>query len=99
MDFVVGSIGGGLPWIPTALSTLKPVTSPHLSAIRVCLHGPPITDPSIETVIEETGDDLRRVAYEVARIERAFGGMVKVTLLTDTTFDTALERLNITFRS
>ena len=29
-SFVVGSRGGGVPWIPLALSTLRPATSPHL---------------------------------------------------------------------
>ena len=90
--------GGGLPWIPIALSTLKSSTSPRLSAIRFdfsCSHG--VTRP-VEAVIAEVGNDLRRIADEVARIECEFEGTVSFTALLDSVFEKVLDKLNVRFR-
>ena len=94
VDFGVGLLAGNLLWIPTALSTLKPPTSPHLSVIRIDFGHSYIPNSSFEMV-----NDLRRVAYEVARIERDFGGVVKSSVFPDPTVKVALERLNVTFHS
>ena len=64
-----------------ALSTLSPTTSPCLSAIQLGLVKSHLVNRFIETMIEETSDDLRQVAVEVARIEREFGGTVNLTLV------------------
>ena len=74
-------MGGSLLWIPTTLSTLRPVTSPRLSAIQLNFTHSSTVTPSVETVIENTMNDLRRVAEEVARIECAFTGRVSATIL------------------
>ena len=79
--FVVGWREGGLPWIPLALSTLRTTTSPHLSAMRLNFAGSPVVDQSVESLIEDTGNDLRRIADEVARIGREFQGAVNFTVL------------------
>ena len=65
--------GGGLRSIPTALSTLRPATSPRLLAIRLGFIDPPASGQLIEPPIKLTGNvtnDVRRVADEIARIER-----------------------------
>ena len=90
-------MAGGLLWIPKALSTLNPATSPRLSAIRIDLDLSYIVNPSVETMIEDTGNDLRRVVDEVARIEREFGGTVKSNVFLDPAFAAVLERLDVTF--
>jgi len=89
-----------VPWISLALSTLRPATSPHLSAIRLNFAGEAsIVDQSAETLIETTGDDLRRIADEVARIEREFEGAVTLTVLRDSVFGVVLDTLNVSFRT
>jgi len=75
----VGWVRGGLPWIPMTLSTLKPATSPHLSAIRLEYSIRHTRDPDISTI----EDDLRRAADEVARIRREFGGAVDAAMVRD----------------
>ena len=94
---VYGSTHGGLPWLPIALSTLKPATSPRLSAIRLDLTYWS-TPSAAETLIEDVGGDLRRVADEVSRIEREFKGAVNLTTLRDSNFEVAFETLNVRFR-
>ena len=90
--------GGGLPWVPVALSTLRPAPSPRLSAIRLVLVRSPIIR-SIKTLIEDTGHDLRRVADELTRIEREFEGAVSLTVVTDSGFGVVLDTLEVRFRS
>jgi len=93
----VGWTGGGLPWIPMALSTLRPTTSPHLSAIRLNFASPSTALP-IKALIKDTGRDLRQAAGEVARIESEFEGVVNVTVLRDSMFEAALCALNVRIR-
>ena len=91
------STHGGLPWVPMALSTLKPTTSPRLSTIRLdftCLSN---FGQSAETLIEDMGDDLRRAADEVLRIDCEFEGAVDFTTLRDSKFKMALDKLNVRF--
>jgi len=95
---VVGRTGGVLPWIPSALSTLKPATSPRLSTIRLKFAGPPITSLPVERLIKDMGDDLRRIADEADRIEREFGGMVEFIVVRDSVFGAALDTLHVSFR-
>jgi len=98
-DHRVGKIGGALPWIPSALSTLKPATSPRLSTIRLDFAGPPIASLPVESLIEGMGDDLRRIADEADRIEREFEGTVEFTVVRDSVFGAALDALKVSIRS
>jgi len=95
--FTVGRTGGGLLWISKVLSTLRPTTSPRLSAVQLNFSDPP-TDLSIKTLIKNTANDLRRVASEVSRIEREFEGVVKFTVLRDSVFGAVLCALNVSIR-
>ena len=78
-----------------ALSTLRPTTSPRrLSDIRLNFCLP--TSPPVEALITGMEDDLRRIADEVARIEREFEGTtLNLTVVSDSKFDT----LNVRFCS
>jgi len=97
--FRVGREGGAVPWIALALSTLKPATSPRLSAIRLDFGGPPIDTRSVESLVKDAGDDLRQIASEVVRIEREFGeGVVNVIVLRDQLYGAVLDTLNVSFR-
>lgn len=78
-----------------ALSTLRPATSPHLSAIKLDFAGPHLPNLPIDTVINDTGGDLRRVAYEVVRIEREFEGAVLFSVTRDSTFEVVLDTLDV----
>jgi len=93
----VGWTGGGLPWIPPALSTLRPTTSPRLSAIRLNFASPSTALP-IKTLVKDTRCDLRQVADEIARIESEFEGVVNVTVLRDSMFEAVLCALNVRSR-
>ena len=95
--FKVGSTVGGLPWIPTALSSLRPATSPHLSTILLDLAATTSIDRPVETLVKDTGNDLQRVADEFTRIEREFEGAVSLTVLRDSGFEVALGELNVRF--
>ena len=90
---------GGVPWIHTALSTLRPATSPCLSSIRLDFSCSHYFDPAIETLIGNMGNDLRLIADEVSRIEREFEGAVNLTVLRDPKFELVLDTLNVRFRS
>ena len=89
-------MGGSLLWIYAALSTPRPSTSPHLSAIQLDFAYPGDIGRSL---IEDTGNDLRRVADEVTRIEREFEGAVNVTVLRDPEFKMVTDALNVRFHS
>lgn len=99
-DLRVGGRGAGtLPWIPSALSTLKPATSPRLATIRLDFAGPPIASLHVESLIKDMGGDLRRIADEADRIEREFEGAVEITVLRDPVFGEVLDTLNVSCRS
>jgi len=93
--FTAGWFGKGLPWIPMALSTLKPTTSPRLSTVRLSFAG--FIARSVKTLIEDTGNDLRLVAVEVSRIEREFEGRVNFTVVSDSVFEVVLDTLGVRF--
>ncbi|KAF9781680.1 hypothetical protein BJ322DRAFT_1220464 [Thelephora terrestris] len=77
VKFAVDWRGGSLLWIPVALSTLKPTTSPRLSIVRLSLR-------SMARYVnprdwwERLCDDLRRVEGEIARIKHEFAGEVNL---------------------
>ena len=96
--FRTGWKEGGLPWIPMALSTLRRATSPRLSTIRLDFTGAAIANRPIENLIKNMGDDLRRIANEVARIQREFDGAVNFAVLLDPVFEVVLDTLNVRFR-
>jgi len=81
-----------------ALSTLRPATSPHLSSIRLDLAGSVVVDLPVKLLVKDTGDDLRRVADEVVRIEREFEGTVNFTVVPDSVFEAVLDTLGVSFR-
>jgi len=95
--FGVGWVSGGLRWIPMALSTIKPATSPRLSAIRLDFVYPYTFDRHIDTLIVGAGDDLRWIADEAPRIKREFEGAVNLTVLRDASFKAAFDALNVRF--
>ena len=75
--------GGDLRSIPTALSTLRPATSPRLLAIRLGFTDPPASGRLFEPPIKLTGNvtnDVRRVVDEVARIELEFEGTLELVV-------------------
>ena len=94
MRFGLSWIGGSPHWIPTALSTLRPTTSPRLSAIWLDLSS--INKP-LETLVERFGNDLRWIADEFIRIEREFEGAVNFTVVPDSKFKVLLDKLNVRF--
>jgi len=81
-------MSGSLLWIPKALSTIKPATSPRLSFIRLSFVRPPFANGSIDDLVKDAGDDLRWVVDEVTRIERE--GVVCLTVDLDSSFQVAL---------
>ena len=76
VDIGTGGKSGELFWIPVALSTLRPATSPHLSAIKLNFFHLPAG-----SLIEDASNDTVWLADEVARIEREFEGTVDFTVL------------------
>ena len=96
--FRSGLVAGGLIWIPMALSTFRPATSPRLSAIRLDFACSPIVHPPVNILIQDLSHDLRWVANEVARIEREFEGGVELVVRRDSGFATVLDTLNVRFR-
>ena len=81
-----------------ALSTLRPATSPRLSTIRLDFSRPSTATRSVESAIEITGNNLRQVADEIARIEREFEGAVNLTVFRDPVFEAVSDTLNVTFQ-
>ena len=96
--FRAGWMGKGLPWIPLALSTLRPATSPRLSAIRLDFTGLVIVNGSTDAWIANTYDDLARIADEVAQLEREFEG-ANMTLVQGPVFRAVMETVNVSPRS
>jgi len=78
-----------MPWIPMALSTLRPATSPRLSVIRLDLSS--LTGQPVRTVIT----NLRRIAEEIVRIEREFEGAVNFIVVPDSNFRVLLDTLDV----
>ena len=93
--FRLGLKEGSLPWIPLALATLRPATSPHLSDIRLDFASSSTVDRSVGSLIELTRNDLRRVADEVSRIKGEFNGVVGLTVGSDPVFGAVLDAFNV----
>ena len=82
-----------------ALSTLRPATSTNLSAIRLKFtRSIFLVEDSAATLISYMGDDLRRIADEIIRIEGEFKGAVKLTVFRDPVFGVAFDTLDVSFR-
>jgi len=66
-------------WLSTALSTINPTNSPHLSTITVYLHRhvPPARIVSEAALGETSVKDLRDIGTEIKRIRAESGGRVK----------------------
>jgi len=87
---------GSLHYIPVALSTLEPSTSPHLSQIKLRLTG--TTHPNFTSgtsALEDLNNDLRQIADEFSRIEREYGA-VNLSVYRDMEFE-RLDALNVRF--
>ena len=84
-------MGGSFPWIPMALSTLRPATSPRLSVIKLYFHS--LTGEPGQTLIP----DLRRIADEITRIEREFEGAVNFTVAPDPGFRALFKTFDVRF--
>ena len=92
-------IQGPLHYITTALSTLKPSTSPHLSHVHLRFTGPTCSAPYLASGtsdLEDLGSDLRQIADELSRIEREYEGAVKLRVFQSPDFE-LLDRLNVRF--
>ena len=87
-------MGRGIPWIPKALSTISPTTSPRLSSLRLDFIGSPY-NRSVDSLFEDVGEDLLRIADEVGRIKREFEGAVNFTVVREPTFEVVLGKCNV----
>ena len=94
----VSWVGGDILWIPTALSTLRPTTSPHISTIRLNFTSFSSANRSIEILLNGVGSGLRRVADELSRIEREFEGAVNLIVVRNPGFGAVFDALNVRFR-
>ena len=76
----VSWVAGDLLWVAATLSTIKPVTSPHLSTIRLKFigHGLPYVPFHLR---ERLINDLKLIEEHVARIECDFAGVVDLTVI------------------
>jgi len=96
MGFVDDLRGGGLPWIPMALSTIRPTTSPCVSVIRLNFRS--YSSVLVENLIADMRNDLRWIADEVARIAREFEGTMNFSVILDSQFGAVVDTLNVRFR-
>ncbi|KAF9781853.1 hypothetical protein BJ322DRAFT_249939 [Thelephora terrestris] len=80
MNFAVKWLTGDLLWIPTALSTIKPVTSPHLSSIRLSFSGRDLQEIPPHPR-ERLINELTVIGEDAARIEREFAGILDLTVV------------------
>ena len=88
---------GPLHYIPVALSTLKPSTSPHLFDVQLRLTGP--THPHYTSEnwnLENMGDGVPRIAEESSRIEREYEGVVELRVFLGAGFE-RYDTLNVRF--
>ena len=95
VEFGVQWIGGSVLWIPMALSTLRPSTSPRLSSVQLNFSRPVIANLRILAAIRDEHNNLRRVADELARIEREFEGAVNLIVVRDPGSAAVFDTLNV----
>ena len=88
-------MSGGLLWVSTALSTVRPATSPHLSTIKLDLVRQPNANGPVVVMITDTGKDLSKVPDEVSRIKREFMGVPDLTVLLDPAFGVVSDILDV----
>jgi len=81
-----------------ALSSLRPATSPRLFTIQLDFADCPSVNRPATTMIRNMDKDLRRIADEVARIEREFEGAVDFTVTSDSKFKLVFDTLNVRSR-
>jgi hypothetical protein len=74
-----------LQWIPLALATLKPETSPRLSKIYLSFSGPAYYYHSRGggTALEDSGN---KIAHELTRIEEEYGEAADLIVTLDAAF-------------
>jgi len=89
ISHAVCRVGRGPPWIPMALSALRPTTSPRLSSLRLVFFGSPSNLPRGFS-IQDMSNDHQRIADQVTRIEREFEGAVNPTIIRDPKFEAVL---------
>ena len=88
---------GSVHYIPVALSTLKPSTSPHLSDVQFRLTG--LTHPRYTSEnwnLENMGDDVPQIAEELTRIEREYEGVADLRVFRGAGFE-RYDTLNVRF--
>ena len=93
VELGVGWMNGSLHWIPRALSTIKPATSPCLSVVQLTFIRQATANRSVRGLVEDAGGDLRWVTDEITRITSEFEGAVDLTVLWDPSFRMALDAL------
>ena len=95
VEFGVQWIGGSVLWIPMALSTLRPSTSPRLSSVQLNFSRPVIANLRMLAASRDEYNNLRRVADELVRIEREFEGAVNLTVVRDPGSAAVFDTLNV----
>ena len=80
ISLTVHWVAGDLLWVATTLSTIKPVTSLHLSTIRLEFHGQRLQQIPLHTR-ERLANELKFINENVTRIEREFAGVVDLTMV------------------
>ena len=88
---------GRLLWIPVALSTLGPATSPHLSAIKLRFTRVRSVKRPTKTLIKNMSEDLQWIVNEFTRIGRESERAVSFTVIRDSGFE-ELDTLKARFR-
>ena len=101
VTFDAHRVHGPIHFIPVALSTLKPSTSPHLSHIYFGLSGPRYSNFYYfikgTSNLENMGSDLRRIAEEFSRIEREYEGAVDLSVVRSTGYEPLDKLTNVRF--
>lgn len=77
VKFKVLQTAGSIQWISTALSTLKPATSPCLTVVRLNFAVRRFLN---RRSMERLRDDLTLIEREVARVRHEFAGKVHITM-------------------
>jgi hypothetical protein len=76
---------GRLDWIPEALSTFKPATSPRLTKVHLGFDYPldqiESQNSHDHSELEDLDRELHWIARELARIEREYEGTVNIVVM------------------
>jgi len=98
VNFELCWVDEGIFWIPTALSTFTPATSPRISAIRLNLGSYSASDRPVPALLKATGRELLRVADEFTRIKREYKGAVNLTVVRNPGFEAVSDTFNVRSR-